>query len=281
MTIAQACATLHEASGPLRRCMLVRKPPLDAQSVTKLSAKLHSFEEAESVPLLKRFGYAALSAKSWETTVELPELHLGMIDGCREISNPRHHTWYAINGKIITGKGATTRQWLVERRLAHIRTLLHHPVKQELGKAYSHHFEKARFACHGAPPGTFTRIASWLAALSKAINSKALPPALVATLLIFLEAPLLDESEGQDFLAAESLRVLASNEEAGKEESCKQVFLGNNSPRGMDDSSDEQVEEVMDLKEASDLLETESADEKPVQAESMLQLPPMQLYRSL
>jgi len=237
-TIKEACDALREATRALHCCMLVRKPPLDAQSVTRLSAKFKSVGEADAVPILKRYGYVALTAKSWEMSVEQPELHLGMVDGYRVISTPEHHTWYAISGTVTAGKSSATRQWLVERRLAHIRTLLHDPVKQGLGKAYSQHFAKARFAHHGALPGTAMRLASWLAALSKAINSKALPPALVASILVFLEAPLLDENAGQVALTDESLRALASNEEAQREgESCEQDSVGNNSPRGTDDET--------------------------------------------
>jgi len=70
-------------------------------------------------------------------------------------------------------------------------------VKQELEEEYLHHFQTARFARRGGPPGTTAKIEAWLAALSKVINSGKLSPALVASILCFLEAPLLQEGVEQ------------------------------------------------------------------------------------
>jgi len=275
MTISQACTMLRESSGPLPCCMLVRQPPLDAQSVPRLSAKLQSIGENEVVPFLKRLGFMASTANSWNTRVDQPKLHLGMVNGCRVISNPQHHTWYAIAGRVDAGEASSTRHWLVERRLAHIRALLHDPVKQQLGKAYTYYFEKARFAHHGAPPGTAMRIASWLAALSEAINIMALAPALVASILRFLEAPLLDENAGQAFSEGESPRSVTSNEEASRqEESCTRDYSGNDSQQETTDLLGEATDL---LAEATDLFEVESTGEMPAQADSMLDLRPMQL----
>jgi len=196
-SVCQAFATLTEPTVAFRRCMPVRDRPLDKQSVAKLSTKLKEIKKTEVVAALKQYGFVAQTSKLWGSTGPLPELHLDMVGSSREISTSKRHTWYSMFCKVITGEGFSTRCWVVERRLAHIRALLHDPVKQELGEDYVQYFGKARFAHHGKPPGTTARVESWLAALSKAIHYRSLSPALVASILRFLEAPVLDEDAGR------------------------------------------------------------------------------------
>jgi hypothetical protein len=201
--IPLAGKTFHDArdilvklAATLPRHMLVRKCPLEAKSTEQLSSKLKRVEEAGVVPFLQQFGFVALSADAWGEKAQRPQLVLGVIDGHREKG---HHTWYAIIGKVQVTPGTTSsmRRWEVERRLAHMRVLLHDPVKRELGKKYDFHFKGAHFPHHGGPSGTTARMEAWLGALSRAIHAGELSPTLVASILSFLEAPQLDEDAGQ------------------------------------------------------------------------------------
>jgi len=201
--IALTGQTFHDArdivvklAATLPGYMLVRKCPPYVKSTEQLSSKLKRVEEAEVMPFLQQFGFVALSADAWGEKAQRPELGLGVIDGHREKGN---HTWYAIIGKVqvTSGTVSSTRRWQVERRLAHIRALLHDPVKRELGKEYDFHFNGAHFPHHGGPSGTTARMEAWLEALSRAIKTGELSPARVASILSFLEAPHLDEDAGQ------------------------------------------------------------------------------------
>jgi len=189
MTIGQAIRMLRESAAPLRKCMVVRHAPLDALSAEELAFKLKKVDEVEVVTYLKKFTFHAANPYSWEKGVEHPELRLGIVDGHRKHSGCKH-TWYVLIGKIAAGDASVTQQWQLERRLAHVRVLLHDPVKRELGNAYNWYFESSHFAHYGGPSGTTARMGAWLAALSKAINVKALTPILVAHVMRFLETPL-------------------------------------------------------------------------------------------
>jgi len=159
LTMAQAANLLRQGMAPLRQCMVIRRVPLDTPSVADLSDKLKGISQSEVVPYLKRFGYNAQSARSWEPDAEHPELRLGMIDGHRKHGKCKH-TWYVLVGKMVATEVSSTHLWQVERRLAHIRAFLHDSVKQELGNAYNFYFETAHFAHFGGPPGTTARIGS-------------------------------------------------------------------------------------------------------------------------
>jgi len=195
-TFHDAYDILVRAAATLPRCMFIRRCPLEAKSTEQLSSKLKRVEEAEVVQFLQQFGFVALSADAWGEKAHRPELVFGIMDGHHEKGR---HTWYAIIGKvqITSGTASSTRRWEVERRLAHIRALLHDPVKRELGKEYDFHFKGAHFPHHGGPSGTTARMEAWLGALSRAIYMGELSPALVASILSFLEAPQLDEDTAQ------------------------------------------------------------------------------------
>lgn len=196
-TIYQAYSAFVQATAPLRQYMFVRRTPVTVMPVANLSASLKSINEAEVVPFLEKHGFLAQCAKSWGDNSDRPLLHFE-VDGHREHGN---HTCYLISGKLSTREASSTRRWAVERRLAHLRALLHDPVKQELGSAYYHHFENAPFANRGGPPGTTAMIQTWLAALSKAIRAGTVSPALTAWTFHFLEAPSLYEHFRQSFHA--------------------------------------------------------------------------------
>jgi len=101
------------------------------------------------------------------------------------------HTWYIVEISLMMDEHGPVRQlnWLAPRRLAHLRQYLYHPLKEGLGESYFKHFEGAKFACRKGPPGTTQRLRHWFAALSGCINTKKVPPLLVALTLHFLEAP--------------------------------------------------------------------------------------------
>lgn len=220
MTMQQTVRIFRESMAPLRECMVVCEPPLDAPSVTELSAKLNSFKDADVVPFLKHFGFNALTADSWDTDMKHPELRIGMIDGHRKYGSA-NHTWYAIVCKLaVSANGSPKQLWQVERRLAHIRAMLHDPVKAKLGITYSMYFESAPFAHRCGPRGTTARIEKWLSSLSKAINVKALTPSHVACILAFLEAPL-PEAE-RPLPRSEPVNIVLNAEGIGQEEVVKE-----------------------------------------------------------
>jgi len=257
LTIAQASTLLRQGMAPLRRCMVIRRVPLDALSVADLSYKLKGITQAQVVPYLKQFGYNAQSARSWEPDAEHPELRLGMIDGHRKHGKCKH-TWYVLVGKMVATEVSSTHLWQVERRLAHIRAFLHDSVKQELGDVYKLYFESARFARFGGPPGTTARMASWLTALSKAINVKTLSPTLVAFIMRFVETPSLNQTAGHTLPVSEPLSAAALTVEGiGQQKDEKVTALID---EGMGQQKDGKVEEEPDESITSDVPDDKSVE---------------------
>jgi len=175
---------------PLPLEFVKRDCPLSKTWVKNLKDAVGPIDLEEVPTYLKRYGFMTFSASKWpEATPNMkPMLTLGVIKGHREAGNPVLHTWYALRARISM-EGAKTWRWQVERRLEHLRKMLHDPVKLELAKTYDLHFGTARFAKHGGPPGTTARLEGWLAALAKVINEGSCSPQLVALTLRFLEAP--------------------------------------------------------------------------------------------
>jgi len=237
----------------LPRHMLVRKCPLEAKSTEQLSSKLKRVEEAEVVPFLQQFGFVAQNADAWGEKAQRPQLVLGVIDGHREKG---HHTWYAIIGKVQVAPGTTssTRRWEVERRLAHMRALLHDPVKQELGKKYDFHFKGAHFPHHGGPSGTTARMEAWLGALSRTIHAGKLSPILVASVLSFLEVPQLDEDAGQATVT--STYQVTDQQEEPPSQDC----LDDKTDSGTDDGAEEGAKDVATPMQGWALMEAATTD---------------------
>jgi len=208
----EAWAIFRKSVEPLHQEFIVRDFPLAMKTVADFRGKFGPLDNAEVVPFLKRFGYAASAADKWEEGSQ-PELKLGVIDGHRERGSPVTHTWYALHGRL-TPVGCRPRRWQVERRLAHMRSLVHGPVKSELGKDYDKLFEGTHFARHAGPPGTTMRLEAWLTTMSKHINEGRLSPAVAASTLRFLEAPELPEPFEDGAVAA----VGAGNTGRGEEE---------------------------------------------------------------
>merc|ERR1712079_831396 len=102
MSIEKAYALLVASSAPLLRSMLVRRCPLEAKSTAELSRQLKKVDAAGVVEFLQEFGFVAQSAYVWGDEAERPELHLGAINGHRNVGIPENHTWYAIVGTFTT-----------------------------------------------------------------------------------------------------------------------------------------------------------------------------------
>jgi len=191
LSFKEAFEVMERGVDKLRPLLLVREAPLTLVDVNHMSTELGPLPVVDVVPYLKRFGYAALSPEAWDEE-DRPQISLGAIDGHTEKGIARNHTWYALVCKLSITTLSQTWDWVVERRLAHLRAMLHDPVKRDLGKAYSQHFGKVHFARRTGPPGTTARLEEWLAILAKLINHGELSPVRVAAILRFLEAPEID-----------------------------------------------------------------------------------------
>jgi len=214
--IYQSYRTLVVSSAPLRSCMLVRPTPLKTDSAGMLATKLESDDDVEVAKFLSKFGVVAQDAQSWGDHTSPPDVRF-TTDGHREMGKPIYHTWYAIVGKICAGQGSS-RSWMVERRLTHVRSMLYEPLRRELGETeYNRWFKNWPFPWRGAPPGTTARLRSWLTALSEAISFGAISPSFTASIFRFLEAPTLHEDAGQSVSESVPMRGLACVSEATRQ----------------------------------------------------------------
>jgi len=214
--IYQSYRTLVVSSAPLRSCMLVRPTPLKTDSAGMLATKLESDDDVEVAKFLSKFGVVAQDAQSWGDHTSPPDVRF-TTDGHREMGKPIYHTWYAIVGKICAGQGSS-RSWMVERRLTHVRSMLYEPLRRELGETeYNRWFKNWPFPWRGAPPGTTARLRSWLTALSEAISFGAISPSLTASIFRFLEAPTLHEDAGQSVSESVPMRGIACVSEATRQ----------------------------------------------------------------
>lgn len=238
---------------------LVRDCPMGDASVDALMAKVGPVGPSEVPALLKRYGYSASSASAWEEGAARPEIKLGMIDGHREKGMPYVHTWYALHGSLTTAATASQVssrvRWQVERRLAHLRAMLHDPVKCALGKDYDECFASAHFAHHAGPPGTTMRLEAWLRALASWINSGKASPSLVALILRFLEAPDVAETalaQGTANGSGQAREPAAAAPAAAEEPAPAQAPQADAAPREseLDEKTDEGASDAGDAGEA-------------------------------
>eukprot|EP00927_Polykrikos_kofoidii_P062091 TRINITY_DN56914_c0_g1_i1.p1 TRINITY_DN56914_c0_g1~~TRINITY_DN56914_c0_g1_i1.p1 ORF type:complete len:362 (-),score=25.81 TRINITY_DN56914_c0_g1_i1:172-1185(-) len=82
-------------------------------------------------------------------------------------------------------------KWQPKRRLTHLRSGLHDPVKREFGaSAYEKCFRNTPFDDRGFTT-SLNRLGAWLGSLAACINSGEAPPRIVALALQFLEVPVL------------------------------------------------------------------------------------------
>lgn len=144
-------------------------------------------------PYLEAYGYQAADANTWQvppcadgSAERGTQLELGVV-GHTEVDG---HTWYTIVCSIVLGKNRGSLDWRVHRRLHQLREYLHAHVKTEMGEdVYRQHFADAHFARSGGLPGTTARLHTWCGALTSCINTGRAPPAVVAVVLHFFEAP--------------------------------------------------------------------------------------------
>lgn len=94
------------------------------------------------------------------------------------------HTWYNLQCHLCADD-FEHRHWQVGRRLVHMRSLLHDPIKSGLGDAYPRYFEATPFASHTAPPGTTARLAEWFNTLCRLMNEGILSTRFTALVVAF------------------------------------------------------------------------------------------------
>eukprot|EP00928_Gymnodinium_smaydae_P044627 TRINITY_DN29763_c0_g1_i1.p1 TRINITY_DN29763_c0_g1~~TRINITY_DN29763_c0_g1_i1.p1 ORF type:complete len:267 (-),score=54.93 TRINITY_DN29763_c0_g1_i1:130-810(-) len=86
--------------------------------------------------------------------------------------------------------------WVVKRRLCELREDLYDVIVKSLGPEYDVQFAGVPFAMRGGPPGTSSRLRSWLEVLAACINTRGMAPELCAQLLCTLGAPTAEERVG-------------------------------------------------------------------------------------
>jgi len=163
--------------------------------------------DREAVPrLLDPYGYFCDSPHVW-TKQEVPVLDI-QVAGHRKTGG---HTYYYVTTSLSRpGEWHSPfATWTMGRRLQHLRTALHDPVKQELGADYKSNFDGVHFARKVAVKGTTCRLDLWCKQLVQGLNTKQLPPIVAALVLRALLPEVVDPDE------VRRLR-LAGTEEEGK-----------------------------------------------------------------
>merc|ERR1712216_151879 len=139
---------------------------------------------------LRPYGYLAYGPRVWEPMQEQVVLSICITNHAEDRKHTHYNvvcslTWPADDGAY----GLDTMQtWSVRRRLKHLRGL-HDVVKRELTAGYAKLFRGARFAQRGGLKGTTSRLNAWFGRLAQIINSRHVPPQVVALALSALEAP--------------------------------------------------------------------------------------------
>jgi len=156
---------------------------------------------------LRPYGYAVASPERWcvrpNKSPGKPTLRL-IVTGHAELEG---HTFYCLQCWIAAEDPPVRLEWTAQRRLVQLREELHDAAKNELGGSYMHVFSKAPFAKRGGPSGTTSRLQVWLETLAACINTGKAPPALVAQVLLFLDAPAQSEHRS----AAADANISGSN----------------------------------------------------------------------
>jgi len=176
-------ATIQLPPQPIRYDELLYVSPWWRQSV---------LPQDEAIPFLEQFGCfaaGAATASAWGSRMlgnpaARPQLALSVLGHEHRYG----HTWYVLKAVLREPKGSGL-EWMVPRRLGHLRECLYERVKTELGISYDAHFSGSRFAYHGGVPGTTERLSGWCRALACYLNGPIATPYLVAVSLRFLEAP--------------------------------------------------------------------------------------------
>mmetsp|Transcript_72034 Transcript_72034/g.139200 ORF Transcript_72034/g.139200 Transcript_72034/m.139200 type:complete len:541 (-) Transcript_72034:1-1623(-) len=147
-------------------------------------------DPADMVALyLRPYGYAVTSPEQWCVrpckSTGKPTLRLH-VTGHTELES---HTFYSLQCLLTAEDPSARLEWTAQRRLVQLREELHEAARNELGGSYLHVFSKAPFAKRGGRSGTTSRLQVWLETLAASINTGKAPPALVAQVLLFLDAP--------------------------------------------------------------------------------------------
>jgi hypothetical protein len=185
---ATTCRKLWAAADSLRDYLIVRRHSPERTATADMGRTCQSPTDSPET-VLQRYGYTAATEHFWDHEPQ-PILTLGLISRHTEIGI---HTWYDMHCRLVSAAPVQDRAWVVPRRLAHVRSLVHDPVKRELGEARYRKLFAERFAHRGGLPGTTVKLEAWLSALAKSINDQQLSPKLTATVLLFLEAPEMDD----------------------------------------------------------------------------------------
>lgn len=255
-TFAEAYQLLRAASEMLPLEWLTRTCPCD-MDFGDLAVRVGPVPLGEVAAYVGRFGYRAGNPQHWlqdDSAADVqPHLTLGVINGHAEKGNTEMHTWYALQCRISLKGSSATFRWQVERRLLHLRRMLHDPIRTQVAKTYGDVFKGAHFAKRGGPPGTTKRLEGWLGALAAVINKRDVSPALVALTLRFLEAPELIRENGVDLVANAIAGTVAEASSASAENAVGAAHAA-------DASSVTQGESELNAADAAEAPDEEGAD---------------------
>jgi len=178
--------------------MLGRRAEKLPRAQTEETRVLPELDDRMHVPgFLEPYGYSALSDLEWGAAAKRPPKLIMDVTGHCCMNG---HTYYLLECALILsscdGSEAGRLIWRAARRLAHLRSGLHDPVKKELGDKYKTFFNGSPFAGRLKPPGTSARINEWCRCLAYSINDQSAPPMVVAVTLRLMGAP--DMSEQKD-----------------------------------------------------------------------------------
>lgn len=167
-----------------------------AEAALAAVAGPNALQGVDRIRFLTLFGFQAESEASWgpghaiHVTAGTQILLEVAVTGHEESDG---HTWYVLSCALWRPAVDFGRaEWVVHRRLSHVREGLHEIVKQRLGSDYAEHFGAAPFARSGGLPGTTARLRGWCQAFTRAANAGALPPGIIACALRLFDAPARD-----------------------------------------------------------------------------------------
>eukprot|EP00927_Polykrikos_kofoidii_P027693 TRINITY_DN24274_c0_g1_i1.p1 TRINITY_DN24274_c0_g1~~TRINITY_DN24274_c0_g1_i1.p1 ORF type:complete len:482 (-),score=103.43 TRINITY_DN24274_c0_g1_i1:46-1491(-) len=194
---ASAAAVPHQP--PAQDLGATAKPVDEMAAAAAMEAYIQSlmgfhFAQTEDVTAyLRSFGYRPLSdARGWEVAARWPRLTV-RVRGHAEFGG---HTYYNMVCRLtLTSCSQAAAEWGLRRRLTHLRTGLHDPVKQDLDQlVYGRLFGNTRFASRLGLPGTTLRLDAWCRTLARSIGAGELSPTVTAKVLKCLGAPLVGAS---------------------------------------------------------------------------------------
>lgn len=197
--------------------------------------RFSSMDRASIPTFLRRYGYLAFGPHTWHPSQKDSTLSIRITNHAEVDSHTRYHvecsiTWPGDDGSHVV------HTWAVEQRLMNFRVDLHDPVKRELASSYKLIFGRAHFARRGGPRGTSARLNRWLQRLAHCINSREVPPVVVALTLVALNAPdapsvlvALNAPEMESGICDSQLATLMSTS-ASKSEATS-IVLARNGPR--------------------------------------------------